>query len=57
MFPIRYGLKQGDVSSRMLFNFASLEYSIRRVQVNQDGLKFNCTYKLFVYAKDVNILG
>ena len=33
MFPIRNGLKQGDVVSPLLFNFA-LEYAIRRVQVN-----------------------
>ena len=37
-FPIRNGLKQGDALSPMLFNVA-LEYAIRRVQVNQDGLK------------------
>ena len=38
MFPIRNGLKQGDALSPLLFNFA-LEYDIKRVQVNQDGLK------------------
>ena len=38
MFPIRKGLKQGDALSPLLFNF-SLEYAIKRVQVNQDGLK------------------
>jgi hypothetical protein len=35
----------------------SLEYSIRRVKVNMDGLKLNCTHQFLVYANDVNILG
>ena len=39
----------------MLFNYA-LEYSIRRVQVRQDGLKLNCTHQLMVEANDVNIM-
>ena len=56
VFPIRNGLKQGDVLSSLLFNFV-LEYTIRRVQVNQDGLKLNGTHQLQPYADYVNILG
>jgi len=55
IFPIRNGLKQGDVLSSLLFNFA-IEYTIRFVHVNQDGLKLNVTHQLLVYA-EVNVLG
>ena len=34
-----------------------MEYAIRRVQVNQDGLKLNGTHQLLAYADDVSILG
>ena len=56
MFPIRNGLKQGDALSPLLFNFV-LQYTNKRVQINQDGLKWNGTHQLLVYADDINILG
>jgi len=34
----------------------AVEYAIKRVQVNQDGLKQNDTHQLLAYADDVNIL-
>jgi hypothetical protein len=53
--PIQNSLKQGDALSPLLLNFA-LEYTITKVQKNLVGLKLNWTYKLLVYADDVNLL-
>jgi hypothetical protein len=49
MLPIQNDLKHGHNLSSSFFNFP-LEYTFRRNQVNQDGLKLNCTNQLLVYA-------
>jgi hypothetical protein len=56
MFPIKSGLKQGDALSPLPVNFA-LGYAVRRVPVNQDGLKLNDTHQLLDYADYVTTWG
>ena len=56
LFPIKSGFKQGDALSPLVFNCASV-YGIRRVEINQDGLKLNGKHQLLVCADEGNILG
>jgi hypothetical protein len=51
-----HSLKQGDALFPLLFN-SSLEHAIRKIQVNQEGLKLSGTHQLPFYNNDVNLLG
>jgi hypothetical protein len=53
-FPIQNGLKQGDVLSPLLFNFA-VDCAIKKVQKKQVALKLNGTLELLVSAADMNL--
>jgi hypothetical protein len=58
--PITNGLKNGDALSPLLFNVA-LDYTIRRVQVIQDGLKLMVHTRfwfmmMIMYWEEVHIL-
>jgi hypothetical protein len=55
-FPIQNGLKQGDILPPLPFIFA-LEYAIRRLKENQEGLKVNATRERLACGDDVSILG
>jgi hypothetical protein len=53
--PAQNDVKQGEALSSFLFNFA-LEYTIRKVRVNQVQFKLNGTHHLLVSDYDVNLL-
>jgi hypothetical protein len=50
MFPIRTLLKYGDALNPLFCIFAS-EYYIRRVQIYQDGLKYNGMQLFLVHTE------
>ena len=54
-FPIMHSLKQRDILLPLIFDFP-LEYTIRKVQANQESLKLNGMFRLLVYTVDVNLL-
>ncbi|KAJ4435175.1 hypothetical protein ANN_23751 [Periplaneta americana] len=55
-FPIHCGLKQEDAQSPLLLNFA-LEYVIRKVQDNREGLEFNGYISFLSMRMTWNMLG
>jgi hypothetical protein len=52
-FTVKSGLKQGDVSSSWLYNFA-LEHVFTKVQANHEVLKLNGANQISVHADDID---
>jgi hypothetical protein len=50
-----FSIQKGDALLPLLSSFA-LEYTIRKTQENQMGLKLNGTLQFLVYAGNVNLL-
>jgi len=54
--PIQNCIKQGDVLLPQLLNF-DLQYAIRKVQENEEGMGLNGIYQLLIYGDNGSILG